>query len=211
MCKRYLSCFKCALFTVFFSTSTFGLDEERLWLPKSYETLYLELKASAEAALKLERCVKVLRGTIDRQQSTKDHPVFRIQCRQPNGRTYNELVDGLTKETLTTPVIIEVPPTEEELAAMRAEEERKKKEAADQREREFLQACKTQFDSKTRVFENIELLNPKPEPSSFSMEAAAFMFDFDTRDINGTPLKYRAYCSVALEEEARIKIRKRRD
>src|SRR5687768_15959346 len=95
-------------------TPAFALDSQRLWLPTRYQTLYLPLVKAAETAESLDRCVTVIEGTIDLEQSRPEHPIYRILCRQENGRTYNEMVDGLTFATLTTHQIVEPELTLEE-------------------------------------------------------------------------------------------------
>ena len=188
-----------------------ALDEERLWLPTNYERVYLDLKASAEKAEALDRCVKVLRGTIDLQKSTPEHPIFRIQCRQENGRTYNEMVDGLTKETLTTVQVVEVPLTEEELEAKRLEEEKQRLAELESRKNEFLSSCLGTLREKTRLFKDVEILNTAPEPLEFDMESALFKFQFDAKDIHDVSLAYQAVCSVEAGMAPSIKIKGRRE
>jgi len=172
-----------------------ALDENRLWLPKSYERIYLDLKRSAEAAESLDRCVTVLRGTIDFEQSTKAHPIFRIQCRQANGRTYNEMVNGITYETLTT-----VEETEDMVA-----------EKLDIQKQAYWQQCNDAFVEKTRLFLDLSVLNEKPEPEEFSLDHALFRILFDAKDMDGNQLKYKAVCSVKKDQGAVIRVRKRYD
>ena len=55
------------------STHSNAVDDSKLWLPSSHVTHFLQLKEAAEAAESLERCTKVLRGTIDFEQSRGGH------------------------------------------------------------------------------------------------------------------------------------------
>ncbi len=175
------------------SSLGFALDESRLWLPSEYERLYLDLKASAEAAEALDRCVTVLRGTLDLQQSRDDAPVFRIQCRQANGRTYNELVDGVTHTPMTT--VAALPPSEEELEALKVE-----------REAFFFAQCRQAVLASTDMFLERVFLTESPQAQDFTMESARFDFDFDAENLEGVSLSYKAICRVNLDEAARVDV-----
>lgn len=201
-----------SIFIFFLGTAhVFALDESRLWLPTNYEPLYLDLKAAAEAAECLDRCERVVRGTVDLYESKKaGHPIFRIQCRQPNNRTYNEMVDGLTKKTLTTPVIEEKALTPEELEAKRLEEERARQKVITERKELFLSRCRQAFDEKTTLFIQKNIVDLAPKPKVFEMEKAVYHLDFDAEDINGVALAYRAICVVEMEKPLEMHIRKRR-
>ena len=170
-------------------SSAFAVDESRLWIPTNFERQYLNLKNAAEAAESLDRCVEVVRGTIDLGRSTKELPIFRIQCRQENGRTYNEMVNGISFETLTTRVVDESQLTPEEQARRQQKLENAKKA--------FLNRCLAELESKTQLFINKKLLSQTHEPITFSLEQAEFVFDFDAEDINGVALEYTSTCKVA--------------
>ena len=108
--KKSVSFYLLAYLVVFFSGFTHaaskeegeGYDESRLWLPLKYERYYLKLKKATQSAFELDRCVKVLESTIDLEKSTSYAPFFKVLCRQPNGKTYIEIVDGTTFQPLTT-------------------------------------------------------------------------------------------------------------
>lgn len=169
-----------ALFSGFYGGSATALDEERLWLPTKYNTLFLELKDAALAAESLERCVTVLRGTIDIDQSRNGKPIFRILCRQSNGLSYNEMVDGVSMETLTTTAPVPLTP----------EEERARQEAL------WLE-CKEEFDKKTRLMANktFEQEPLAPITDILSEKAVLFTFDFTAEDMYGANLYYTARCT----------------
>lgn len=187
-----------------------GLDESRLWLPTKYERHYLDLRDSALAAEALDRCVSVVSGTVDLQRSREQALIFRIQCRQENGRTYNEMVDGNTKKTLTT--VIEEPKalTPEELEQLRLDEERRLQEAREAQRLVLFQACLERFQSKTQLFEGLKLLNEGSETQEFDEEKnkAKFYFDFDAVDMDNKPLQYRAVC-MASDDGLQFRVRKR--
>ena len=85
-------------------------SDDGLWLPSSQIGYYPQLKKAAEAAQTLPDCIFIQEGTLDLEQSRKDHPIFRIKCRRSSGKTYNEMVDGISFEPLTTKL-----PTAEEI------------------------------------------------------------------------------------------------
>ncbi|SMF60269.1 hypothetical protein SAMN02745866_03881 [Alteromonadaceae bacterium Bs31] len=196
------------------SVSAQALDENRLWLPVKYHKYYLDLKESALAAEALENCSEVLRGVIDLEQSSKGHPIFRILCRRPDGISYNEMVDGLSKQTLTTQLIEETL-SAEELERLRLEEEaRLAKEEALQQER-FSRECERLLVEKTRLMLEMQRLTPAgAEPDEFSMLAAAYTVDFNAVSIGGQPLKYQSLCRVQVTEgevlQAEVIIKPRR-
>lgn len=197
--------------TGFGSSTVLALDESRLWLPSSSQKYYLDLIESAEAAEALEICTEVLKGTLDLERSEPDKPIFRIQCRRPDGLSYNEMVDGLTKETLThqKPVIVEL--TEEELEQQRIEEEKRQAREREARKQQLQSDCNHVFDSETALMLKLERLTAAAvEPRSFDGEKAEFVIDFNAVSIDGKPLQYRATCSVATDSQAELIIKPRR-
>lgn len=177
-----------------------GLDVNRLWLPIKYQTHYLSLVEAATVAEALERCVTVVEGTLDLEQSVPEHPIYRIQCRQANGRTYNEMVDGLSFDTLTTVEMIEPEPTEEELERLRIEEERRRQEEVARRKREAWQLCQSQLIERTQLMSELQWLadiTGPLEPDSYSDEEVRFSVGFDARSMWREPLHYMAECSVS--------------
>ncbi|MFT7561181.1 MAG: hypothetical protein ACI93R_003106 [Flavobacteriales bacterium] len=193
------------------SSGVVGLDESRLWLPTYYEKLYLDLKDSALEAEKLDRCVNVLRGTIDLQQSTKGKPIFRIQCRQENGRTYNEMVDGLSKVTLTTVFIPDIPPSDEEIELQRLDRERKEREAHDLQMQVFHSICLVELKEKTKLFSALVFKSESIEPIAYEAGMAKFRFSFDAKDMDGRVLRYQASCQVSSDGVYRLKVRSRKN
>jgi len=200
---------------LFAATSAHGLDESRLWLPVKYQKLYLELKAAAEAAESLDNCSEVLKGVIDLERSEPEHPIFRILCRRPDGISYNEMVDGLSKETLTTQVVPERELTEEELEVLRLEEERRIAQERAHRKAQFNQACNTAFVEATGLMIDRQRLSPeKLEPVSFDDVQAVYRIAFNATSIGGAPLEYVAVCQVemgdaeALQVEIELKSRR---
>ncbi len=168
----------CLCFGALSFTSVFALDEEVLWLPKKYASLYLDLKDAAKIAENLDRCEKVIRGTIDMSRSSHDHPIFRILCRQPNGKSYNEMVDGKLKVNLTTVVNLD----------------------------EDWKLCNQMMRDKIGLMKDVEILTTKmPEPSIRTDDIIGFEIDFNGKNMQGTLLKYKAICHLS-DDKNKIKI-----
>ncbi|WP_370978101.1 hypothetical protein [Agaribacterium sp. ZY112] len=187
-----------------------ALDEDRLWLPTNYERLYLDLKASAEAAERVPRCKTVIRGTLDLEQSEKNKPIFRIQCRQENGRTYNELVDGTSYQTLTTPYEEEKELTEEEKQALAAEQERLRLLAIAEEKEAMHASCMRLFKERTALFDALVLVDEGREPEQYESGTALFRFQFDAVDVYKQALKYSALCQIEEGLATKLVVRKRR-
>jgi hypothetical protein len=183
------------------ATSSIGhaLDENRLWLPVRYQTLYLSLLKAASIAEELERCVDVVEGTLDLEQSETNHPIYRIQCRQENGWTYNEMVDGLSFATLTTVKVIEPELTAEEKEVLRVQEEIRRQEEIARQKQVAWQECRSQLLDRTRLMMNLiwqTEIEGLVEPEAYSEEEQRFSVDFDARSMWEEPLHYTADCTV---------------
>lgn len=164
-----------------------AVDEGRLWLPVKYQSLHSSLIKAASAADEVDRCLVVAEGTLDLEQSKPEHPVFRILCRQENGRTYNEMVDGLSFATLTTPK-----KTESELFPDESEQFRLQKLDA-------WQQCRALLIEHTRLMQNLVWLrdlDTPPEPEFYSAEEIRYSISFDARSAWREPLHYVGQCIV---------------
>ncbi|WP_045860808.1 hypothetical protein [Teredinibacter purpureus] len=202
MTRKILSSYA-LLFLFALSINASSLDESRLWLPVKYHPYYLDLKESALAAEKLEVCTEVLRGTLDREQSKPERPIYRILCRRPDGLSYNEMVDGLTKKTLTTIVRENTEPTEQELE--------EKRRISEQIKQGFRIACEEEFNRKTEFMINLTLQTAHDtEPVYFDEKTAIFITEFDAKGISGEKLKYRSQCEVGEGQPVRLSIKPRK-
>ncbi len=170
------------------------LDEKRLWLPVKYHGLFLDLKKAALTAESLDSCVTVLRGTIDLDQSQKAKPVYRILCRRANGKSYNQMIDGVTLEPIVPP------PTVEELEAQRLAIEGR-----------WL-SCEDSLKQKTRLMQGVTWISAlPPEPRHYGEGATNFTVDFDAQNTRGVPLKYRAMCQFLSDGSFSLKISPRKE
>ena len=193
-----------------FAAHLHALDASRLWLPKHYQKYYLDLVQAAEAAEALERCTTVLEGTLDREQSLPDYPIYRILCRQGNGRSYNEMVDGKSFTPLTT--IIEVPTelTQAEKALLQQQEEERKRAELEQQKAEAWQVCDAHLRERVQLMiDPVFLTATQPEPQSVTEHTVTFLVDFDAKNVWGKPLKYSAQCIYRPDQLVNVKINKR--
>ena len=171
------------------SGTALAVDDNKLWLPKKYQELFLNLKDAALAAKGIERCVEVVRGTIDLGQSKPGEPIYRILCRQENGRTINEMVDGNSLVVLTYS-----PPDYEAQKLAHWEQ------------------CDFAFKDKTKLMNNVVWLNESmPTPTIFTPEETHFSVKFNAEDPFGLLLKYAGECSVVVDQSPVVKIRPRRE
>jgi len=144
----------------------FALDESRLWLPVSYQDKYLELKQAALTALEKNKCTEVLRGTLDRDRSSEHRSIYRILCRQENGRTYNELI-FLKPEHMSAALI---------------EELRRERET---RVNLFWSVCEKEFKKRSELMIEVKRLSEgRVEPLEQEDGLHIFSFGFDAEDIN---------------------------
>ncbi|WNO10154.1 hypothetical protein [Teredinibacter sp. KSP-S5-2] len=190
--------------------SGLAFDENRLWLPSQYQTLYLDLKKAAEVAESIDRCVVVLDGTLDLDRSSDGHPVYRILCRQQNGKSYNEMVDGVSFRTLTTKVPIVLEPTAEELEQMRLAEERKRAEELRIWKLNMWKLCQSTFTDKTSLMINLVLITQnQPEPNYIDESRIQYIIDFDAENQQGDKLRFRSICVTENNLIESFKIRRR--
>jgi len=163
-----------------------ALDEHRLWLPQMYQGLFLELKNAALVAEKQEMCKEVLKGTLDIEQSNEDVPAFRIQCRRPDGLSYNQMIYGAQPKM----------PTAKELEQM---------------ENWYREKCFDAFEKATKLMmKKSNLFEQSVAPAQLEDDKAVFVLNFDAQDIHGQPLKYKAVCQVGLKQKATVDIAPRR-
>ena len=173
------------------SAVSHAVDRNPLWLPVKYQTLYLSLIKAASAAEELDRCREVVEGTLDLDQSTPDHPIFRILCRQESGLTYNEMVDGLSFVTLTT--------------SLDSEKHRH------MRTQTAWQQCRLHLLERTQLMTDLHWLSDIDaplEPESITAEEVRFVVDFDAKSMGRELLRYRGECAV-VEDKVQVSLRRR--
>ena len=83
-----------AVFLVVICEPAFALRESRLWLPKKYTYLMPRLISAAYTAESSDDCVEVVDAQLDVGRSTEELPLFRIICRNAEGKTYIVRLSG---------------------------------------------------------------------------------------------------------------------
>jgi hypothetical protein len=185
-----------------------AVDASRLWLPQSHENLQEDLVHAAKAAEELDRCTTVLEGTLDAEQTKPGKPVYRILCRQSDGRSYNEMVDGTTFETLTTIVVKEKSSNKNDvsLKSEQAQAELVKRMA------EAWDRCNEEIKSATRMMIDLVVLtHGRPESTAASPDERVFVVAFDAKSIGGEALHYNAVCTGSLNRPKANVVIKRRE
>lgn len=190
----------------------YGLDESRLWLPVTYKHYYFELLASGLAAEAQRECESVVEGTTDLDRSKPDHPVFRMLCRNPDGRTFNVLVDGLTRSIITPGYEIDQLLTSEQRAERvrrrEQEEERRQRQLAAEKARQYevlkeryWTQCEQAMQSTMDNMLSMEWLED-PRAPAITVEGAAFARNFTARDFSGNKLFFTVECKVTADGSA---------
>ncbi|WP_049720958.1 hypothetical protein [Gilvimarinus polysaccharolyticus] len=82
------------------AVATTDVDVQQLHLPRSYLRYLPSMLDGARLMAADEQCAQFLAGDLNIDQSTLSHPVFRYQCRDPNGATYRWYIDGDTLEVI---------------------------------------------------------------------------------------------------------------
>lgn len=172
-----------------------SLDDSRLWLPKEYRIHYIKLKEAALAAEALESCAEILRGTLDLDLSTPEQAYYRFLCRQPDGLTYTEIVDGVTLIPRSTAV--EEPPPETPIERERrltreaAEAEQERKLAAQRAQREA-DAAHLEAERERQAAEQAQLAEQKArEEAEQKAQAQAARVAAKARQVEGDQAKRR--------------------
>ena len=114
-----------------------AVDENRLWLPKTYTRLQSRLLLSAQAAEKTERCAEVIGGRLNIDQSNDDGAYFVITCRDAYRRSYT--LGYWSPESGGEPIKVReqaVTPLPEEMAARRAKQQAAAKAKAEEAAKE---------------------------------------------------------------------------
>lgn len=205
-----------ALWLGFGCCAVWGLDASRLWLPVSYKQYHFELLASGLVAEAQRECESVVEGTADLDRSAPEKPVFRVLCRNADGRTFNLLVDGLTRTILTPGYEIDQMLTPEQRAERahrrQLEEERRQRRRAAEKDRQLRQLkesywaqCEQALQPTIANMLSVQWLEA-PRTGVVTEEGAEFVRNLTARDFSDTALFFTAECSVTAEEGAQAAI-----
>jgi hypothetical protein len=180
------------------SQPVFAVKESRLWLAKKQMYLMPHLLAAARLAEENADCVEVVNGQIDRLQSTREKPVFRIDCRNLAGVTYSlrtraDELDG-RPELLRTVV----------------KEKRKDKVNPIDAYRGW-QICEIAIkENIVRMLKPKMLDYPMPVPHVSDMGESTYYVDFDAQTPKGDPVYYVSVCSVLPSGKESVEVKPRK-
>lgn len=158
------------------------LNENALWLPMKYQGHYIQLVGAAKAALALPRCVEVKQARLDLRQSTPERSMFRILCRQASGKTYTEMIEGGSFQSLT--------PEKNSVVACHTL---------------LLEETQMMMDL-SWVADTSEAANSQVDSSG----GEHYLWDFNAKALDGGVLHYRAECYVPMGGSPSLTINARR-
>ncbi len=206
---KNIGCSLCALlFCVGLSKPAQGLDDSRLWLPKSKAELKLKLFRAAKLAEELPDCTDVVSGTLHLKESTEARPVFTIICRNAEHRTYAVLMDGVDYVYLNPPPPPPPPPEPEPEPVIDPEVERLAREA------EFWRICESTIQTRSKNMVAVKWLYSTPVVPSYIGEdpdnrITRYELPFDAKDIQKHILHFKGVCDFKTVEDFTTELKAR--
>lgn len=167
-----------------------------MWLPLSYQEKDADLSKAVDIIMDTERCERALKATISQDRSTIAHPVFKVLCRDNEGVTYWELVDGVS----LTVIKDSVPGVDAEKVA--ADKKLKLKN--------MWRTCSSMMDEQYLSFLNVKVLT-KQQPMEIVKpdKSTHFYVDFDAVSSFGESLRYTADCIFNDNSNYHVRLRPR--
>lgn len=210
---------------------------EKLHIPKSYIRHLPALFDGAQLMEQSERCQKFVEGTVNINNATLKHPVFRYTCRDQLSKTYHFLVDGLTfdiyDETRPSGKVsfdqLQIEINQDKVSALQAEQlkqeemERLKAELQalkylksealmqqDSRQEYLWSICYQRAQNLAKNMQDLEWMTGlSPEPNWIDEELQHYSIDFNASDYQGNKLEYRILCQLSSETDAKVSIHPR--
>jgi len=189
-----------------------AVPDSRLWLPVSYRAHMSDLSKAAELVeTQAESCESIISGSLHEGLSSKQRPIFKFICRNPQRRSFALLIDGISQEVVDS----RNPSETKSFAELRQEKaarlERERVEAELARQTHFWLLCEQALERRTTNMRNLEwLTTEKPNPDLSLEGHVRYFISFDAKDFKGQHLRYRAECDYVSEEDFDIRIRARR-
>ncbi len=175
-----------------------AVDPSQLWLPRNYNRSMKELKQAVGVAEATERCKTVVAGTVSTKDSVKDHPIFKITCRDENRKTFPWLIDGKTMIIINKPKEKTVDIEEEDEIDLTSLTEEERKVLL--RQEKAWAVCSYRLQRRLKHFKGL-VLNTKKMPPPILLDNNGLMFKLAfnalagaNSDIEGTQLYYDASC-----------------
>ncbi len=184
------------------------VDASSLWLPASYREWLPKLNEEVTTLTAKGECQQVISASLSEKQSTIEHPVFRIVCRDSTNTSYAVLIDAITHEQHYVN-----PGRAAEHGAPQSVEEQQKELAAAAVKLEAKRVdCEQELQQRTTFMQNFSWVSAR---FSAPRQVAAIEIDpmskntaqvvvlegnFNTSDSLGRPLKFRALCTIQDEK-----------
>lgn len=193
-------------------TEALAVPESRLWLPSSFRVHMSKLKKAANMVeTEAENCAQLISGALHQDLSTKERPIFKFICRNPERRSFALLIDGSNMEVVDS----KKPGSSMSFAQLkqkqiqRAEQERLRLEA--ERQQHFWALCQEELKRRTVNMRDLKWLTlERPAPDMALAGHVRYSVNFDSKDFKGQELHYRGECDYASKEDYVVKIRPRR-
>ena len=184
------------------STRFSGVD---LWLPKSYQHLYLKLLDAADAAQSDEYCKKLVSGYLLEKKSTNKHPIFEFRCKTQDKKAIKLEVDGLSLAVKNTYM--------EKVKLMEQQEKERKEQLLKEKQKEFWPLCYESIKQRLSYFEGVDIVSSiPPNMDTSNQEKTAFSLSFNAISQAKKPLNYTIRCLVNNEDSSlKLKIKPRKN
>ncbi|MGI1678727.1 MAG: hypothetical protein K6L75_08355 [Cellvibrionaceae bacterium] len=180
------------------SELAYAVDPSQLWLPRNYNRFMKELKQAVEVAEATDRCKKVIAGTVSTKDSVKEHPIFKITCRDEDRKTFPWLVDSKTMIIVNKPKEKVEKITEENNVPLVMLTDEEKKVLL--RQEKVWSVCSYRLKRRVKHLRNLSL-NTKKMPLPQLLENNGLMFEVEfsalagiDSEIEGEKLSYKALC-----------------
>lgn len=189
-----------------------AVPDSRLWLPVSYRVHMGKLRKAAKLVEdQAESCETIISGSLHVDLSSKQRPIFKFVCRNPQRRSFALLIDGISQEVVDS----RNPSETKSFEALRQEKlarlEQQRVEAELSRRAHFWTLCEQALERRTTNMRDLQwLTTDKPEPDVSLEGHVRYFVNFDAKDFKGKHLRYRAECDYVSEEDFNIRIRARR-
>lgn len=189
------------------ANSAYGLEENRLWLPRAQHELRPLLVQAAQLAENAEGCQEVISGELDTERSVDAAPVFRIVCRNPAGYTYSVFVTDAGKPNASVEKVQSADSASVGKTATPSGNPARPATVDDNTaNRKCLAALKLRTDRMVDVVLQESDLRRRQAPTG----DVQYELDFDAADPSGLALRFHAICRVSAGGTALIEIKPRR-
>lgn len=185
---------------LFTGSWAYAVDQERLWLPKSYSELKPKLLAAAQQAEASDRCITVTAGEMIVSKNTTEDYYFLITCRDQHGNTYSL--------SYLSPVMGDAPTLLAEQLSSKDQLHYKKIEhpTATINAEQALQLCRNDLDSAANMLDQVELLTQQIATPIENIGSFFYQLPFTAKSALGNDIRYRQDCQVSRDGKVHSEI-----